>query len=1324
MTRPNREIISKLSEAYNVSIETKINDVYTLTFSLPFYIDINHRLERNKNVDLLREKYWVKVVLGSKIEWFIINEINNTVGNDSESKTVKCFAGYHELTNRNIEEYSVESYNAEQVLTDVLAPSLWTIDYLDADFKLTYRAFDFPENNILDCVFSVAETYNAIVSFNTDSRTISMTKPELTGVNRGLTFSYGKYMKSMDHTIKTDEIVTRMSASGQDGLGIQRVNPTGQNYIENYGYWIYPFERDAQGNIVQSSYFMSDSLCSALLDYEILVENNAGLFSGYLDYLETYETDLSTLNVEMNVLQNEEAAVQQVELAQQFDGKMFKEKYEHIDNTQRTFSLNASYAYAVMIKIANNNGLSVYLDGQIKPTVIGQWVVLGKVNNISLTSVSISGGNSEVFIEVANISISENETSGNEEAIINRYCLDHKQDQITTKQNEINIKTNDINTVKTQITSLQSLLSAENNFTTEQLRELNLFMYERKYNDENIIDAQDLYDATKEKFNELQQPQLDISIDIVNFLEVIEEQANWNKLNLGDFVNVKYEPTNTNITARITQIDYDYEEFKIKLVLSNAKNANDEEKRLEKFLKNTQNTNITVDINKNPWGKAVIDTSEMSQLFENFWNKITNEINMASNEYVTLDRTGLTIVDPNDPLRFLRATHGVLALTDNGGLLYRTAISASGIIAEQVLGKIILGQRVVIGTNDGIWMTEGPQTTITDRYGRIAMKFGLYEENPDLYGIVVNRYDGYLPDSALINRIIINSEDGFKIQRWTGAAFEDKLYADYQGYLFSEDMTTKRLKIVSDTDELMLDSYTKFMDIGKFDNILTDGKLTSLEKLQVLGERTRIMSEYVKLLAQANDYKTTTRDSTIRIDPSNLTNTYNTLIDYLSPLLDDMNATTSVDRSEFIQRFKDYYDEVTNIINAINDSIRYSSVQLGTYYNNVVMTSEDGILVTRSDTMYRTVMNAIKGFAIQRNTNTAEDPIWQDLFWADTNGWITAEGLRINNSFFTEGDITAANINGSSITLRSPDGGVMKLFPGLNKGFWAGINAENPEDAPTWIKMDGTAIFKKLIVTNGNNELMIDSENNLINFNNWSATGIAALDAQLISANMVSAELGYISDIVAKSLSTMTRAAIAGWSNFIEIQGKTIDWVTGHVVQGEQITVNGKPMYWVSSSQTGLMTTDVTPWPVYKYSSDDNNKLVKMRAGFDGDGNDANPFIDMGIGDGSPNGAKARIYKYNGGWKVSYGSSNYGKDRSIDLRDDGITILSDGSNFNAKSKDFNFIVDSGIYKISLSNGSTFEISPTNGLSGNIVGPINLTSSGPMNFKAPSYNFDN
>lgn len=789
LAKPNREIIAELSEAYNIRFNSKIIELNDLEFDIPYVIDINHRLVRNRNIDLLKERYLIYMELGNYKEWFIIVKIKDNMDEEGDSRNVFAYSLAYQLKNKLIRGYQVDAKDIRYVLTDVLAETPWGIGTVDADFEVTYRSFEFSNTSVLDAIYQIGETYNAIIEWDTINRLISFIKPEFHGINRGLEFSYGHYLKTMGKESNADEMVTRLKAFGKDGMSINSVNPIGQNFIQDFSYFMYPFERDENRQVIQHSYYMSDSLCHALLDYDALVESKKEEFNTLLKNKENLQSTLSEKEIELNALKNQEAQINEIVLAQQFDENMWFHKFVYNgspvyinQNTKRP-----EYSYVVLCKVSNTSNITVSLNGTPRSITSGSWVALGKVRNSNTISINITGSatNTEVFIQIANITTEEHDTPNNNSQLIEKYCLDHKQMQIEQKQSEIDTLKNQIKSVDNDIEVLRNLLAMENNFTEEQLYELSNYIIEREFEDQNYIDPHDLYEAALEKFEELKKPQMIIDIDVVYFKEVIEEQGNWDKLNLGDYVTVAYERMNTKVTAKVIEISYDFEERNIKLRIANIKDISDEDRKLEKYIYRSIGTSTTVSLEKSKWGKAVTDASEISRLFDNLWDKITNQINMASNEYVVYDRNGLTIFDPNDPLRFLRATHGALALTRSGGLRYETAITPDGIIAERLLGKILLTQRVTIGDDDGILEIRGPQAIITDRCNREVMKFGLVEENPDKFGIMLNRYaSDNCNDTNIINRVFMTEDDGFKIQRKSGTSYEDIVWLDVDtGYL-------------------------------------------------------------------------------------------------------------------------------------------------------------------------------------------------------------------------------------------------------------------------------------------------------------------------------------------------------------------------------------------------------------------------------------------------------------------------------------------------------------------------------------------------------------
>lgn len=147
---------------------------------------------------------------------------------------------------------------------------------------------------------------------------------------------------------------------------------------------------------------------------------------------------------------------------------------------------------------------------------------------------------------------------------------------------------------------------------------------------------------------------------------------------------------------------------------------------------------------------------------------------------------------------------------------------------------------------------------------------------------------------------------------------------------------------------------------------------------------------------------------------------------------------------------------------------------------------------------------------------------------------------------------------------------------------------------------------------------------------------------------------------------------------------------------------------------------------------------IKSYNTFVGSGTEAFPVLMNGEGDGmrkfdsanpiDPSMAgenmsgRGFLSKPNGSYDMFYFSSNFGRVRSVRLRDDGITVVSEAGKFIAKSKDFNFLVDEGTYKIDLANGTVFEVSPT-GVNMDVKGNIAIKATGVITMNGQRINLN-
>ena len=549
LCKPDRTILAKLNPSYNILHKMNLGSMSELEFNLPYYIDLQHELQRNPHVDLMRYRYQIKLEYKDKNyeEWFLIENPIDNMEDEIDYKNIKCFSLQIELNGKKIKNYIKKSVNATQFLTDALEDTEWTIDYINPNFNNTYRTIEISLKTALEFVNDIAKTFEAIPIFDTTNRTISLYDENDIGEDKGLYFSYGKYLKSMNKEINPNDFCTILKCYGQNDISINEVNPTGFDYIFDYSYFMYPFERDEFDSVLSSSYYMSDSLCHAILDYnELLVTKN-----GVEDIADVGTT-------ETNITMTGHGLV---------NGDWILNKTRYNEYRQVTVVDVNNITVTTITGQTIGDEILKYKDGTFRKLLFQKEE---KQNELTTLNNELDTLKNELIIILDNIAVGE---ENNEDVSVLIIQRDNKQTEINNKNIEIINKQTEINNIDTSIAIIRTELSLANNFTTNQLTELKRYNKEDIYENQNIINAQDLYDVSLEIFAKKNEPQSLINIDAVNFLQCIECQHDWNKLNLGDIIYVKNDILNVNYQSKITEIEFNFEDNNINLTISNNKDV-------------------------------------------------------------------------------------------------------------------------------------------------------------------------------------------------------------------------------------------------------------------------------------------------------------------------------------------------------------------------------------------------------------------------------------------------------------------------------------------------------------------------------------------------------------------------------------------------------------------------------------------------------------------------------------------------------------------------------------------------------------------------------
>lgn len=231
--------ISGLGCAYGIKAELYYNEVSSITFELPRFVD-----------GIATEAY--DKVVGTRIVelegWGQFYLVDPSTKNDGV-KEIKCCKAYsleYEFTKKKISlnEGTYNFWNPatpnETVLGIILEymPS-WSVGSVDPALIGKYRTFSISNSNIYDFMKSTLQkSYNCIFDFDTYNRRVNVKHVETDAEQAAVYLTMDNLIKELDITEDSEHILTVLDVNGADGVNIRNVNPLGTNKIYNLDYYM------------------------------------------------------------------------------------------------------------------------------------------------------------------------------------------------------------------------------------------------------------------------------------------------------------------------------------------------------------------------------------------------------------------------------------------------------------------------------------------------------------------------------------------------------------------------------------------------------------------------------------------------------------------------------------------------------------------------------------------------------------------------------------------------------------------------------------------------------------------------------------------------------------------------------------------------------------------------------------------------------------------------------------------------------------------------------------------------------------------------------
>ena len=277
-----------------------------------------------------------------------------------------------------------------------------------------------------------------------------------------------------------------------------------------------------------------------------------------------------------------------------------------------------------------------------------------------------------------------------------------KQTQVNSQQTLINNKNSDINTTNSQISALQVQLDMNNgtNFTQEQLNELQEYTMEKTWENTNYSDPQSLYDAAIQAFIDINNPEINInSIEIIDLLNCSKTKVEASRLKLGQMATIYYEGIGE--FSLVIQSYVHTSNGGLQVTLTNRTKKTDSTQHLSDSLGSLYSTSSTVNANKNIWDYSQMNHDFVNGIIANGLDSAKYQIQAGSNQGIKIDNHGIALTDVADPNNKLAIINNCIAMTQNNWATASLAILPSGIIAQNLIGKILAGTKLYISNDSG-----------------------------------------------------------------------------------------------------------------------------------------------------------------------------------------------------------------------------------------------------------------------------------------------------------------------------------------------------------------------------------------------------------------------------------------------------------------------------------------------------------------------------------------------------------------------------------------------------------------------------------------------
>jgi hypothetical protein len=738
LCQPDKTQLYSLGMIYDRKLNLRYNTLSEISFTIPY-----------KTMDQVNPAYdlvdYRRMIYIEDIGYFMITEWSETNDGMYREKIVKGQSQEVELSFKKLslfkgtyQFYSLDPAVFPNTLLGQIQARLpgWNFSFIDSSLwdTGTTRTFNVTDTTIYSFLMNeVSQAYQCIFTFEPITKTISAQSTTDAIVDTDIYLSYDNLIEKVTIKQITNELVTALTVYGAGNLAINAVNPIGTNTIYDFSYF-------------KNSNWMSSGLVTAITNWETKLNNYLTVHPTYGDLLTNIKSNNAsylTLSGSLNTLIGDYNALEAVRKARVDAGISFTGAY--VDK------------YGVFYS--------------------------------SLTD-AFTAKNSQLTTGSANV-----------------WATQVTGKNLTTQQTAIN---------------LDLSLSNTNNFTPTQQSELSSYIFGSTYQNNNFVqydtmtlvqiqdEAQKLYDQAKLiVLPKVSQPRYEFELNAVNFIFLKEYQTFISQLGLGS--KIKAELSDGNVSSILyLGLDLNYDDPNdFKMIFSNRLRLDGSAFEFSDLFTGTTNSATNTSFNSDIWSSFnTTYKNPVSAFITSALDASKNNVISAQGQEILINSNGIQ----GRAIPISLDSNGNPIPSNVGG----TPVYISGSLAyyKDAQGNPIYGYEKFWLTNNTFAFTRDNWATASLALGKIVLPSGTAGAGNSVYGIVADAIIGkmFIGNSMLIqsdtgkftfdnsgatltdatltlttttgeSRIIMNPTDGLRMQGRPsgGAAYEDRIWIGTDG---------------------------------------------------------------------------------------------------------------------------------------------------------------------------------------------------------------------------------------------------------------------------------------------------------------------------------------------------------------------------------------------------------------------------------------------------------------------------------------------------------------------------------------------------------------